>query len=122
VPETNFDEWIAQRMDVLWPEVFEPALLDRAVDFLADLAGAGPVLEFAVGTGRIALPLSSRGVRVHGIELSTAMVDQLRSRAGADEVGVTVGDFATAKVDEKFNPGARNRRAQGPCSDPHGPV
>ncbi len=101
--ETHFDEWIAKRMEILWPELYEPDLLDDAVDFLAGLAGAGPVLELGVGTGRLALPLSRRGVRVHGIELSPAMVAQLRSQDGASEIDVTVGDFATAKVAGTFS-------------------
>jgi SAM-dependent methyltransferase len=100
--ETHFDEWIAQRYETLWPELFDPAVLDPAVDFLADLAGAGPALELGIGTGRVALPLSRRGIRVHGIELSRAMVAQLRTQQDASGIGVTIGDFATAKVDATF--------------------
>ena len=99
---THFDEWIAQRYETLWPELFDPAVLDPAVDFLADLAGAGTALELGIGTGRVALPLSRRGVRVHGIELSPAMVAQLRTQQGASDIGVTIGDFATAKVGGTF--------------------
>jgi SAM-dependent methyltransferase len=102
VPETHFAEWIAQRYETLWPELFDPAVLDPAVDFLADLAGAGPALELGIGTGRVALPLSRRGVRVHGIELSPAMVAQLQTQPGASDIAVTVGDFVTAKVGETF--------------------
>jgi hypothetical protein len=87
----------------LWPELFEPGVLEPAVDFLVDLAGAGPCLEFGIGTGRVALPLSRRGVRVHGIELSRAMVDQLQAQPGADTIGVTLGDLATATVGETFS-------------------
>lgn len=79
-----------------------PAVLDPAVDFLADLAGTGSALELGVGTGRVALPLSRRGVPVHGIELSPAMVDQLRAKPGAADIGVTIGDFVTAKVSGTF--------------------
>jgi SAM-dependent methyltransferase len=82
--------------------VFDPAVVDPAVDFLADLAGTGSALELGVGTGRIALPLSRRGVRVHGIELSPAMVAQLQAQEGASVIGVTIGDFATAKVGGAF--------------------
>ena len=96
--ETGFDEWIAERYERLWPELFDPAVLDPAVDMLADLAAAGPVLEFGVGTGRIALPLSRRGIPVHGIELSAAMVARLRAQADGGKICVTVGDFATATV------------------------
>src|ERR1700733_4199109 len=82
--------------------MFEPAVLDPAVDFLADLAGEGGALELGIGTGRIALPLSQRGIRVHGIELSPAMVAQLREQRGASDIDGTIGDFATTKVDGTF--------------------
>jgi SAM-dependent methyltransferase len=82
--------------------MFEPAAIDPAVSFLADLAGEGAALELGIGTGRIALPLSQRGVRVHGIDLSPAMVERLRAKPGADDVGVTIGDFATTKVAGTF--------------------
>jgi SAM-dependent methyltransferase len=95
MPENNFDERIAETYEAKWPELFDPAVVDPAVDFLADLAGSGAALELGIGTGRIALPLSRRGVRVHGIELSAAMVAQLRAKPGAQSIGVTVGDFAT---------------------------
>jgi SAM-dependent methyltransferase len=55
-----------------------------------------------VGTGRVAVPLAGRGVPVHGIDLSPAMVDQMRLKPGGDAVGVTIGDFATATVDRRF--------------------
>jgi hypothetical protein len=102
VAETHFDEWVAQRYEILWPELFDPAVVDPAVDFLAGMAGTGRALEFGIGTGRIAQPLSRRGVRVHGIELSPAMVTQLRAQQEAAGIGVTIGDFATATVDERF--------------------
>jgi SAM-dependent methyltransferase len=102
VPEDNFDTWVAQRYEVLWPELFDPEELDPTVDFLADLAGSGSVLEFGVGTGRVALPISRRGLRVHGIELSAAMLERLHAQPGADAIGVTHGDFATARVDGTF--------------------
>jgi SAM-dependent methyltransferase len=99
---TQFDEWIAERYDELWPELREPAVLDHAVDFLADLVGDGDALELGIGTGRLALPLSERGVRVHGIELSPAMVAALRAKPGGDAIAVTIGDFVTAEVDGPF--------------------
>ena len=102
MPELNFDERIAKRFEDLWPDLFEPAVVDPAVDFLAELAGTGDALELGIGTGRIALPLSRRGVRVHGIELSPAMVAELQAKPGADDIDVTIGDFATAKVDGTF--------------------
>lgn len=97
-PDVYFDERIAQLFDTLWADLFDPAVVDPAVDFLAELAGAGAALELGVGTGRIALPLSRRGVGVHGIELSPAMVAQLRAKPGADRIGVTIGDFASTTV------------------------
>jgi len=102
VPETYFDERIAERYETYWPELFEPAVVDPAVSFLAGLAGTGAALELGVGTGRLALPLSHRGVRVHGIELSPAMVAQLQAKPGSDDIGVTIGDFATTKVAGTF--------------------
>jgi SAM-dependent methyltransferase len=102
VPENYFDEHIAKGYDAFWPESFEPDVVDPAVNFLADLAEAGAALELGIGTGRVALPLSQRGVRVQGIELSPAMVDQFQAKPGADAVGVTIGDFATTKVDGRF--------------------
>ncbi len=102
VPETHFDDWIAQHYDTLWPELLEPPLLDSAVDVLAELAAGGAALEFGIGTGRLALPLSQRGVRVHGIELSPAMVAVLRAKPGSKDIGVTIADFATASVADRF--------------------
>jgi hypothetical protein len=102
MPEVVFDDWMAQRYESLWPELFDPAVVDPAVSFLVELAGTGPALELGIGTGRIALPLSRRGVRVHGIELSRAMVTQLQAQQGASNIGVTIGDFATATVGRMF--------------------
>lgn len=103
VAETYFDEWIAQRYEALWPELFDPVVVRSTVDFLAALAGSGPALEFGIGTGRIALPLSQRGVRLHGIELSPAMAARLRAQPDGPTIGVTIGDCATAQVDESFS-------------------
>ena len=100
--ENYFDERIAATYEAKWPELFEPAVVDPAVSFLADLALSGTALELGIGTGRLALPLSQRGIRVHGIELSSAMVAHLPAKPGADGIGVTIGDFATAKVSETF--------------------
>ena len=72
---------------------------EAAVAFLADLAGdGGSPLELAIGTGRIALPLAARGVRVDGIDLSEAMIDRCEKRPGGDKIAVTVGDFAEVPV------------------------
>jgi hypothetical protein len=69
VPEDHFGEQVAARYDESAAELFDPAIVDPIVDFLAGLAGDGAALELGVGTGRIALPLTGRGVRVHGIDL-----------------------------------------------------
>ena len=102
MPENYFDEQIAEEYDSSDAALFEPAVVDPIVSFLADLAGPGAALELGIGTGRIALPLSQRGVRVHGIELSAAMVARLQAKPGAQDIGVTIGDFATTKVDGTF--------------------
>ncbi|MGZ6952865.1 MAG: class I SAM-dependent DNA methyltransferase [Acidimicrobiia bacterium] len=82
--------------------MFGPDILGQTVDLLADLAGDGAALEFAVGTGRVALPLAARGVPVSGIELSTAMAEQLRAKDDAHRVPVTIGDMATTRVEGRF--------------------
>ena len=82
--------------------MFAPEALDPAVDRLAAIAGARPALELAIGTGRIGLPLAARGVRVTGIELSEAMVAQLRAKPGGDAIAVTIGDMATTRVEGRF--------------------
>jgi SAM-dependent methyltransferase len=102
VPKNYFDERIAKRYEAKWPELFEPAVVEPAVRLLADLAGTGAALELGIGTGRIAIPLSQRGVRVHGIDLSPDMVAQLRAKPGTDDIGVTIGDFATTRVTGRF--------------------
>jgi SAM-dependent methyltransferase len=98
-----FDERVAARYDESSPEMFEPAVVDPAVDFLVELAGNGRALELAIGTGRIALPLSQRGVPVHGIDMSNAMVARLRTKPGGADIGVTIGDFTTTTVDGTFS-------------------
>ncbi len=102
MPEDHFGESVADLYDLDSAEMFEPAVVGPIADFLAGLAGDGGALEFGIGTGRIALPLSERGVRVHGIDLSRAMVARLRAKPGADRIGVTLGDFATTSVAGEF--------------------
>ncbi len=75
---------------------------DAAVEFLASLAQSGSALELAIGTGRIALPLAGRGLRVDGIDISQPMVDQLRSKPGGDQLAVTIGDFADVPVSGEY--------------------
>ena len=103
VRKDYFGERVAQKYDEDEAEMFDPALVDPAVDFLAELAGAGAALELGIGTGRIALPLARRGVRVHGIDLSEAMVAKLREKPGGEAIEVTIGDFATTTVDGTFS-------------------
>jgi hypothetical protein len=79
-----------------------PEIVGPTVDFLAQLAGDGAALELGIGTGRIAVPLAQRGVPVHGIDLSEAMVARLREKPGAETIGATIGDFATTRLDRTF--------------------
>jgi SAM-dependent methyltransferase len=97
-----FDADVAARYDDPADVMFQPAGIDPVVDLLVELAGGGRALELGIGTGRIALPLAARGVPVHGIELSRAMVAKLREKPGGDAVGVTIGDFASARADGTF--------------------
>ena len=97
-----FDENVAARYDESAKEMFAPEVVNPAADFLAEIAGDGHALELGIGTGRIALPLSQRGVRVHGIDLSRAMTARLRAKPGGDEIGVTIGDFATTTLGGSF--------------------
>lgn len=94
---------IAEAYDSNVASMLDPAVVEPAVDRLALLAGSGAALEFAVGTGRVALPLRARGVPVHGIELSPHMADQLRRKPGADAVPVTIGDMTTTRVPGSFS-------------------
>ncbi len=98
-----FGEYVAERYDESAADMFDPATVDPVVDFLAELAWDGSALELGIGTGRIALPLAQRGIRVHGIDLSEAMVARLQSKPGADQIGVTIGDFATTTVEGRFS-------------------
>lgn len=82
--------------------MFDADVLRPTVDVLAELADDGAALEFAVGTGRVALPLAARGVPVSGIELSTAMAGQLAAKDGARHIEVTIGDMATTRVGGSF--------------------
>jgi hypothetical protein len=84
-------------------EEFAVEDVNATVDFLIRLAGEGPALEFGVGTGRIALPLSQRGVPTHGIDLSRPMVARLKAKPGGEDIAVAIGDFATASVEGSFS-------------------
>ena len=102
-PEDYFGERVAARYDESAAEMFAPEVVDPIVEFFADLAGDGAALELGIGTGRIALPLAQRGVRVAGIDLSPAMVARLGAKPGGDDIPVTIGDFATARVEGTFS-------------------
>jgi SAM-dependent methyltransferase len=102
VPVNYFDERVAKSYEARWPELFEPAAIDPVVAFLAGLAGDGAALELGIGTGRVAIPLGRRGVPVHGIDLSPDMLAELRAKPGSEDIGVTVGDFATTRVAGSF--------------------
>jgi SAM-dependent methyltransferase len=98
-----FGEEVASGYDTSYGEEFDPAVISATVDFLAGLAGDGRALELGIGTGRIALPLSQRGVPVHGIDLSRAMVERLRAKPGGDAIDITIGDFASTRVEGSFS-------------------
>ena len=98
--EDHFGEAVAARYD--GGPMFSDEVVGPTVDVLAELAGDGSALELGIGTGRIALPLAQRGVPVHGIDLSQAMVARLREKPGSAEIGATIGDFATTRVDGTF--------------------
>ena len=96
--EDIWDEERAQRYDTAATAMFAPEVLGPAVDRLAELAGDGRALEFAVGTGRVAIPLAERGVPVTGIELSHPMIGQLRAKADESTIPVIAGDMATTRA------------------------
>jgi SAM-dependent methyltransferase len=98
-----FGEREAAVYDDLAADMFDAAVVTPVVETLADLAGRGGALEFGIGTGRIALPLAERGVRVRGIDASEAMVARLRAKPGGEEIDVTVGDFSATRVDGQFS-------------------
>jgi len=100
--ENYFDEKVAATYDETDSDEFDDESIEAAVDFLADLAAHGPALEFGIGTGRIGLPLAARGVEVHGIDLSEAMVARLREKPVSEDIRVTMGDFSTSQVEGSF--------------------
>ncbi|MFC0625781.1 class I SAM-dependent DNA methyltransferase [Kribbella deserti] len=103
---TSSEVWTeetAKFYDESSPEAFSPEVLDPAVGFLAELAGSGPALEFAVGTGRVGIPLAARGVPVTGIELSEPMVAELRKKVDEATLPVVIGDMARTTVPGEFS-------------------
>ena len=104
MPTNHFDEPVAATYDDNSASMFAPEVLDPTIDVLVDLAGpGGAALELAVGTGRVALPLAERGVRVHGIELSPAMLRRLHAKPGAEQVTTTEGDMTSTRVEGRFD-------------------
>ena len=103
VDEGFFGERAAAFYDERSAAMSAPEVVGPVVQTLADLAGDGGALEFGIGTGRIALPLAERGVRVAGIDNSEAMLARLRAKSGAEDIEVAVGDFASTRVDGEFS-------------------
>lgn len=102
LPDDIWDTETAGAYDTPGTGMFAAEVLGPAVDRLAELAGAGPALEFAIGTGRVAVPIRERGIPVAGIELSPAMVKQLRLKADEATIPVAIGDMATTTVPGRF--------------------
>ncbi|HEX2274587.1 MAG TPA: class I SAM-dependent methyltransferase [Acidimicrobiales bacterium] len=96
----HYDDWVAEFYDSWFADWFDRA---GTVDRLVELAGGGPVLELGIGTGRVALPLVQRGVEVHGVDASEAMVARLRAKPGGEHVPVTIGDFSEVAVPGRFS-------------------
>jgi SAM-dependent methyltransferase len=101
--EGYFGEGVAAVYDEHSAGMFDPAVIEPAVAMLAEFAGDGTVLEFAIGTGRIALPLAERGVHVVGIDNSGPMLTRLREKPGAERIDAMVGDMAATRVDGEFS-------------------
>lgn len=99
----NWNELTASQYDTPGQGMFADAIVRPAVNFLKQLAGNGSALEFAVGTGRIAIPLAQMGVPVSGIDYSQAMIDRLHQKISADKLPVTVGDMTTTRTDGRFS-------------------
>ncbi|HMJ78560.1 MAG TPA: class I SAM-dependent methyltransferase [Iamia sp.] len=102
MPEIRFDDRIARTYDADSADRFAPEVLGPTVDLLAELADGRPALELAIGTGRVAVPLRQRGVEVHGIDVSPAMIERLRAKPGGAAIPVTIGDMATTRVPGRF--------------------
>jgi SAM-dependent methyltransferase len=101
--EGFFGERVAATYDEHSASMFDPAVLGPTVDLLAELAGDGGALEFAVGTGRVAVPLAERGVRVAGIDNSEAMLARLRAKPAAEGIEIVLGDLSTTRVEGEFS-------------------
>ena len=100
------DGWFPESVAVRYDDpdgANAPEVVGPAVDLLADLADGGPALELAIGTGRIAVPLSARGLPVHGIELSRAMASRIAGKPGGAAIDVTIGDMTSTRVPGQFS-------------------
>jgi SAM-dependent methyltransferase len=102
MPQNIFTGFDAEGYDRGSTEMYDPRVLGPAVQFLADIAQDGAVLEFGIGTGRVALPLAERGLKVAGIDISSDMLDQLYRKPGAEAIVTLVGDFATTTMPGTF--------------------
>jgi SAM-dependent methyltransferase len=102
MPAYIWEREIAEAYDFTSVAMFDPTVLDPCVEFLEAFASGAAALEFGIGTGRVALPLSQRGVRVSGIDLSPHMVDQLKAKRGADQIHVVTGDMTTTRLAGSF--------------------
>jgi SAM-dependent methyltransferase len=100
--ELTDDGYFGEEVAATYDEDTDPDEVRATVDVLARLAGDGPVLELAIGTGRIALPLAERGVEVHGIDLSRAMVARMREKPGGSDIPVKIGDMTTVRMDTSY--------------------
>ncbi|MEZ0066902.1 SAM-dependent methyltransferase [Streptacidiphilus sp. MAP12-20] len=99
-------DWNAETYGSRWSEIYDGLPWpgpDQAVDQLAKLAGGGPVLELAIGTGRLAIPLAQRGVEIHGIDSSAEMIEKLRSKEGGADIPVTLGDISSFTTEKKYS-------------------
>jgi hypothetical protein len=96
-------ETYGERIAEVYDDLFHPPTSSaETVEFLARLAADEPMLELAIGTGRIALPLAAKGIEVHGIDASEAMVAKLRAKPGGNDIPVTIGDFADVEVEGRY--------------------
>lgn len=98
LPDQHLDPFVAAHYDASVAERFTSEAVTPAVSLLADLAGGGKVVEFAIGTGRLALPLSATGVAVSGFDASQPMLDELLKKPGADQVTVSIGDMTSTRI------------------------
>jgi len=97
-PDAHVDPVVAAAYDDVHGDHFDPALINASVTLLGELAGDGPVVEFAIGTGRLALPLAEAGFTLHGIDISEPMLEQFRQKPGAEQVNAVHGDMTSVHV------------------------